>query len=560
MLLQLDQGFAAGDTGVKLMPEGDVILAQSPAQPDGPAGGEGREVDQAGSDVPQGDAPGIELAYRPLHPSHGLGHLLLLAFDSSAIVLDHQLPDAQLGRGDGIAIIAQIRQHRAQVFQPPVGGSEIVIAGHVPILACTTATACERAGVRRTRPRTGARVGAMRLAGRMQDIGTESAFEAGARARVLAAAGRDIISLHIGEPDFRTPPNVVEVAHRAMADGHTHYAPPLGVPDFREAIAADFSRRRGVEVSPDRVVVTPGAKPVVAFALMALAGPGDEVIVPDPGFPIYESMTRFLGATPVPIPLRMCNDFRLDLDELRALVTPRTRLLVINSPQNPTGSVLTRHDLEGIAAVAIANDLVVLSDEIYSRLVYESDHHSILAIDGMAERTIVLDGLSKAYAMTGWRLGWGIVPAPLVAAFERLLINTVSCTATYAQLAGVEALSGPQDPVDAMAAEFRTRRALMVEGLDALPGVTAPMPHGAFYAFPDVSGTGMDGATLAARLLDEAGVCVLAGTAFGRVASGHLRVSYANSEANLSTALDRMADFLTSGQGERLSAADPPPG
>jgi len=384
----------------------------------------------------------------------------------------------------------------------------------------------------------------MQLAARMDHIGTETAFEAAAKARALAAGGRDIVGLHIGEPDFDTPPNVVEVAHRALADGHTHYAPPVGVPAFREAIAADFSRRHDVEVSPDHVVVTPGAKPIMAFTMMALVEPGDEVIVPDPGFPIYESMARFTGATPVPIPLRPENDFRLDLDELRALVSPRTRVLVLNSPHNPSGAVLKQTDIEGIASIAMANDLVVLADEIYSRILYEGEHYSMLEVEGMAERTIVLDGLSKTYAMTGWRLGWGILPPPLVPAFERLLINTVSCTATYAQLAGAEALDGPQDAVDAMVAEFRARRARIIDGLNALPGVTAPMPAGAFYAFPDVSGTGMNGATLAERLLEEAGVCVLAGTAFGGVATDRLRVSYANSTANLRLALERMAAFL----------------
>jgi aspartate aminotransferase len=371
----------------------------------------------------------------------------------------------------------------------------------------------------------------------MDHIGTESAFEAAARARALADQGRDIVHLHLGEPDFDTPINIVEAGRRAMADGHTHYAPPPGVPLFREAIAADFSKRRGVRVSSDRVVVTPGAKPIMSFALMALVGPGDEVIVPDPGFPIYESMTRFMGATPVPLPLRAESSFRIDLDELRALVTPRTRMLVINSPGNPTGGVLTRGDLEGVAAVAIANDLVVLADEIYSRLIYDGAHHSILEVNGMAERTIVLDGLSKTYAMTGWRLGWGILPLPLVPAFTRLLINTVSCTATYAQYAGVEALTGPQDAVDAMVAEFRARRALIVNGLNALPGVVTPMPRGAIYAFPDISGTGLDGPTMADRLLDEAGLSVLSGTAFGAEAASSLRVSYANSQANLTMAL-----------------------
>jgi aspartate/methionine/tyrosine aminotransferase len=381
----------------------------------------------------------------------------------------------------------------------------------------------------------------------MDHIGTETAFEAAARARALAATGRDVIHLHLGEPDFDTPPNIVEAAARALADGQTHYAPPPGVPVFREAIAADFTRRRGVEVTADRVVVTPGAKPVMAFTMMALVGPGDEVLVPDPGFPIYESMARFMGATPVPIPLRPESDFRLDLDELRSLISPRTRLLVFNSPQNPTGAVLRREDLEGIAAIAMAHDLIVLADEIYSRIIYEGEHVSILSVEGMEERTIVLDGLSKTYAMTGWRLGWGILPRLLVPAFERLLINTVSCTATYAQYAGAEALNGPQDAVDVMVREFRARRELIVSGLNALPGVTAPMPTGAFYAFPDVSGTGLSGRTFADRMLNEAGVSLLSGTAFGQQGVNSLRVSYANSQEKLRQALTRMGDFLAAG-------------
>jgi aspartate/methionine/tyrosine aminotransferase len=389
----------------------------------------------------------------------------------------------------------------------------------------------------------------MRLAERMAHLGTETAFGAAARARALEDSGRDIIHLHLGEPDFDTPPNIIEAAARALADGQTHYAPPLGLPVFREAVAADFTMRRGVPVSADRVVITPGAKPVMSFAMLALAGPGDEVIVPDPGFPIYESMARFAGATPVPLRLRSDEGYRIDLDELRAIITPRTRLLIFNSPQNPTGAMLSRGELEGVAAIAMAHDLTVLADEIYARIVHEGEHVSILAIDGMEERTIVLDGLSKTYAMTGWRLGWGILPEPLVPAFERLLINTVSCTATYAQVAGAEALTGPQKAVDAMVAEFRARRDLIVGGLDALPGVHAPVPDGAFYAFPDVSATGMDGATFAERLLTEAGVSVLAGTAFGRTGSNSLRVSYANSQANLRLALERMADFLA--QAER---------
>jgi aspartate/methionine/tyrosine aminotransferase len=384
----------------------------------------------------------------------------------------------------------------------------------------------------------------MRTAQRMERLGTEGALAVAERVRAMAATGRDVVTLHIGEPDFDTPPHVVEAAYRALADGHTHYPPPLGVPAFREAIAADFSRRRGVDVPASRVVVTPGAKPIVAYTLEAVADPGDEIVVPDPGFPIYASMARFLGLVPVALPVRAQNGFRIDLDELRALISPRTRLLVVNSPHNPTGGVLDRSDLEGIAAVATAHDLVVLTDEIYGRLVHEGEHHSLLAVDGMGERTIVLDGLSKTYAMTGWRLGWGIVPAGLVEPFERLIINTVSGTAAYAQLAGVEALTGPQRAVDQMQAELRARRALMMEGLRALPGLSVPMSAGAFYLFPDVSGTGMDGAAFAERLLDQAGVSLLAGSGFGNVATGHVRISYANSRPNLRLALERMATFL----------------
>ncbi|MFV2062947.1 MAG: pyridoxal phosphate-dependent aminotransferase [Chloroflexota bacterium] len=384
----------------------------------------------------------------------------------------------------------------------------------------------------------------MRLSERMQHIGTETAFEAAARARALEESGRDIIHLHLGEPDFETPANIIAAAKRALDEGHTHYAPPLGVPLLREAVADDFAARRGVAVEPGRVVIAPGAKPVMAFALMALVQPGDEVIGPDPGFPIYESMTRFMGATPVPIALHPENDYRMDLDELRSLVTPRTRMLFFNSPQNPTGAVLPREDLEDIAAIAIGHDLVVFADEIYSRIVYEGQHHSILEIEGMAERTIVLDGFSKTYAMTGWRLGYGILPTELVPVFERLMINTVSCTATYAQHAAVEALNGPQDAVGAMVAEFRERRDLIVGGLDELPAISCPRPSGAFYAFPDVSGTGMDGSTFAQRLLAEAGVSVLGGTAFGQQASDSIRVSYANSQQNLRLALKRMAAFI----------------
>lgn len=378
----------------------------------------------------------------------------------------------------------------------------------------------------------------------MDRLGTEAALSLGARVRELAADGRDIIELHIGEPDFETPGHVIEAAHRALADGHTHYAPPLGTIEFREAIAADTAARLGVRVEAARVAVTPGAKPVVAYALNALIEPGDEVIVPDPGFPIYASMVRFLGGVPVPIPLRAERSYRLDLDELRSLVSSRTRMIVINSPSNPTGGMLTLADLEGVASIALANDLVVLSDEVYSRLVHEGRHHSMLQIEGMAEHTIILDGLSKTFAMTGWRLGWAILPAALVEPYERQIINSVTSTATFSQLAGVVALTGTQEPVAAMLAEFGARRELMVTGLAELPGVRAVPSPGAFYVFPDVSGTGFDGATFARRMLEEAGVSMVAGTDFGDVATDHVRISYANSQAKLDVALDRMAAFL----------------
>ncbi len=384
----------------------------------------------------------------------------------------------------------------------------------------------------------------MRFSERVRDIGTETAFEAAARARALEAQGRDIIHLEIGEPDFDTPPNVREAAKRALDAGLTHYGPPLGLPQLREAIAADATARKGFPVDPANVVVTPGAKPIMSFTLLALGEPGVEVLVPDPGFPIYESMATFAGATAVPVPLRQEHDFRIDMDELRALVTDRTRLLIINSPHNPCGSVLTPDDLRAIADLAIERDLVVLSDEIYSRIVYDGEWRSIAALPGMAERTVVLDGFSKTWAMTGWRLGYAIVPPPFVPVFSRLMINTVSCTATFAQMAAVEALTGSQDAVDAMVEEFRARRTLVVDGLNALPGVTCRMPQGAFYAFPDVSGTGFDGPALTERLLVDAGVSVLSGTAFGRVGRDHLRVSYANSRANITRALQRMAELL----------------
>ena len=384
----------------------------------------------------------------------------------------------------------------------------------------------------------------MQLAGRMASIGTETAFEAAARARALEATGRSVIHLEIGEPDFDTPPNVREAAKRALDDGWTHYGPPLGLPALREAIAADATARKGFDASPDRVVVTPGAKPIMFYAIESLVEPGVEVIFPDPGFPIYESMTRFCGGTPVRLPIRQELDFRIDLDELERLITSRTRLLIINSPANPTGGVFTRADVERIGELVLGHDMVVLADEIYGRIVYEGEHVSLASLPGLVDRTIVLDGFSKTYAMTGWRLGYAIVPEPLLAPFSRLIINSVSCTSSFSQLAAVEALTGPQDTVEAMVEEFRARRSLVVDGLNAIPGVSCRTPAGAFYAFPDISATGLDGSVFADRLLDETGVCVLAGTAFGQVGGNHIRISYANSRENLAEALQRIRGFV----------------
>jgi aspartate aminotransferase len=385
----------------------------------------------------------------------------------------------------------------------------------------------------------------VRQATRMQTIGTESAFEVTARARALEATGRDIVYLQIGEPDFDTPRNVREAAKRALDAGETHYAPFAGIPSLREAIADDATARKGFAVTPDRVFVTVGGKGVMLYAILGLIDPGDEVIVPDPGYPIYESLVRFVGATPVPIPIRMEHDFRLDVDELAGLITPRTRMLVINSPANPTGGVLTRDDLERIAELAQRHDLVVLTDEIYGRIIYDgTEHVSIASLAGMTDRTIVLDGFSKTFAMTGWRLGYAIVPPTLVGMYGQLIINSISCAPTFAQVGAVEALRGPQDDVDAMVVEFRARRDLLVDGLNAIPGIRCLRPTGAFYAFPDVSGTGLSGAELADRLLQQAGVCVLAGTAFGGVGRDHVRISYANSRENLGLALDRIRAFV----------------
>lgn len=386
-----------------------------------------------------------------------------------------------------------------------------------------------------------------RLAGRMARLGTETAFSVLAKAKALEAAGREVIHLEIGEPDFDTPANVVEAGCRALKEGQTHYTPAAGIPELRAAIANDVATRRGINVDPAQVVVTPGGKPIMFFVMLALVGAGDEVSMPNPAFPIYESMVNFVGGTPRFVPLRQERRFRFDLDEFKATLSDRTRLVVLNSPANPTGGALTQDDIAAVAALLRDRpDVMILSDEIYARLLYEGSHHSIAAEPGMAERTIILDGFSKTYAMTGWRLGYGVMPEWLAAEVTTLQVNSTSCVNSATQFAGVEALTGPQTSVTRMVEEFRARRDLIVSGLNSLPGIDCPVPQGAFYAFPSIRGTGYSSDELADRLLNEAGVACLSGTAFGIHGEGHLRLSYANSRENLERALDRINGFLHS--------------
>ena len=381
----------------------------------------------------------------------------------------------------------------------------------------------------------------MRLATRMGRLGTETAFEVLVRAKALEAQGRDIIHLEIGEPDFGTPENIVGAGAEALRSGWTHYGPAPGLPELREAIAAYVNRSRGTAFEANQVIVTPGGKPIMFFVMLALVEAGDEAIYPDPGFPIYRSMIDFAGATAVPIPLREERAFGLDVNELASLITPKTKLLILNSPGNPTGGVLDRSEIEAIARLAVEHDLTVLSDEIYSELVFEGEHVSIATMPGMAERTIILDGFSKTFAMTGWRLGYGLMPPEHVEAITRLMVNSVSCTAVATQRAGIEALTGPWDEVTRMRDAFKTRRDLVVDGLNAIPGISCVRPKGAFYAFPNISGTGQGSRAFADRLLQDFGVAALSGTAFGDHGEGYLRLSTANSAANLTRALERIA-------------------
>jgi aspartate/methionine/tyrosine aminotransferase len=384
----------------------------------------------------------------------------------------------------------------------------------------------------------------MKLASRMGRLGTETAFEVLAAARALEAQGKEIIHLEIGEPDFDTPGNIIEAACRALRSGKTHYTPAAGVPELRQAIANYIASTRGIDVSPDQVVVVPGGKPIMFYVIMALAEEGDEVIYPNPGFPIYESMINFVGAKPVPMPLREANGFSCDVHELASLVTERTKLIIINSPANPTGGVLSRDDLRAIAEIARERDIMVMADEIYSRILYEGEFASIASLPGMAERTIILEGFSKTYAMTGWRLGYGVMPLELAPHITRLVVNSNSCTAAFTQYAGVEALTGPQDASARMVEAFRERRDVIVEGLNRIPGIRCLRPKGAFYVFPNIEATGMGSKEMEQFLLHEAGVAALSGTSFGAYGEGFLRLSYANSVENINKALDRIDDSL----------------
>ena len=378
----------------------------------------------------------------------------------------------------------------------------------------------------------------MNVAERMGRLGTESAFEVLARARALERQGREIVHLEIGEPDFDTPAHIKEAAKRALDANATHYGPSAGLPELREAIAKHTAATRGVPVSPEQVVVTPGAKPIMFFTIMALCEEGDEVLYPDPGFPMYASIAAFAGARPVPVPLREENGFTIDPDELASLITARTRLLILNSPHNPCGSASTAEQLEAIAALAIRHDLVVLSDEVYWALRTDGKHHSVLDSDGMAERTVLLDGWSKTFAMTGWRLGFGVFPPALVEPVTRLVINSVSCTSAFSQHAAIAALEGPWAPVERMVAAFRERRDVIVAGLNRIPGISCLEPQGAFYVFPRVRDLGIPAAEVAELLLVRGGVACLPGTAFGVHGEGYLRFSYANSVERIRQALD----------------------
>ncbi len=384
----------------------------------------------------------------------------------------------------------------------------------------------------------------MRLAERMNRLGTETAFDCLCRAKALECK-MDVVHLEIGEPDFDTPKHIREAAKRALDEGYTHYGPSAGLPELRAAVAKYAGALRGIHFNPEQVVITPGGKPVMAFAIMALVEEGDEVIYPNPGFPIYESMIDYMGGTAVPIHLREERDFRLDAEELASLVTARTKLIIINSPQNPTGGVLTREDLRLIAATAIEHNVWILADEIYSEILYDGKFESISQFPEIHQRLIILDGFSKTYAMTGWRIGYGIMPPQMAEKLARIQTNTNSCTSTFSQRACLDALTGPRTEIDGMLAEFKKRRDFIVKGLSEIPGFRCKLPLGAFYAFPNVEGTGIDSEVLAHRLLEEKGVACLAGTCFGKYGNGFLRFSYANSIGNIGKAIERIKELVS---------------
>ena len=383
----------------------------------------------------------------------------------------------------------------------------------------------------------------IKLASAMARLGTETAFDVLAKAKALEAQGRSVIHLEIGEPDFDTPRNVIDAGVKALQGGWTHYGPSAGLPKLREAVAHDAGSRRGVKVDPSEVVVVPGGKPIIFFAMLALIEEGDEVIYPNPGFPIYESMIDFVGGKAVPVPLREEMEVRLDENELASQITDRTRLIILNSPQNPTGGMMTEQDVRDLARVISDRDIMVLSDEIYSRLIFEGKHFSIMSVDGMKDRTILLDGFSKTYAMTGWRMGYGVMRPDLATHISRLMTNSNSCTASFPQVAGIEALNGDQASVDNMNAEFRRRRDRFYTRINEVKGFSCLKPKGAFYMFPNIKETGWPSKKLADALLDDAGVAGLSGTAFGAFGEGYLRFSVANSIENIDKALDRVSDW-----------------
>ncbi|MCH7818647.1 MAG: pyridoxal phosphate-dependent aminotransferase [Candidatus Marinimicrobia bacterium] len=385
----------------------------------------------------------------------------------------------------------------------------------------------------------------MYLADRTNRLGTETAFEVLARAKALEAQGKSIIHLEIGEPDFDTPRHIIEAAHKALDEGWTHYGPASGDLELKEAIVEEMKSTRSVDIGVENVVVTPGAKPIMFYGILSCIEEGDEVIYPNPGFPIYESMINFIGAKAVPLTLREEKDFSFDVEELTSLINEKTRMIIINSPQNPTGGILSLEDLEQIASLVADRDIIVMTDEVYSRMVYEGQHHSILSLDGMKEKTILIEGFSKTYAMTGWRLGYGVMPKNVADMVSKFMVNSNSCTASFTQRAGIQALRGPQDDSENMIAKFKERKSVIVDGLNSLPGISCRTPKGAFYVFPNIKETGLTSEEAENKFLNDAGVACLKGTSFGANGEGYVRFSYANSKENIREALDRIERVLT---------------